>query len=159
VWMKLGTSVLVVVGCSASTAQISADWKGGLQAEGYSSPAPDQVASLHHRILTTTSTICQEVVELPASFESSPSRIVTKTGGTFSLDDLVLRAIGSAGDFLASSPITVSVYYEPGVLSRVVSQEREFRGSGIGNGVVVIQGACGKGDPPVRLEVPVIVEG
>lgn len=158
-WIKLGISVLVVGGCSVSTAQINTDWEGGLLAEGYSSPTTDRVADLHYRVFTTTSTICEELRELQASFESSPNRIVIKAGGAFSLHDLILRAKTSAGEFLPSIPITVSVYNEPGVLTRASTKERVFRATSVGDGVAIIQAACGSADPPVRLEIPVVVEG
>jgi hypothetical protein len=140
-----------------STAQVNVDWQGGMLAEGYSSSPPDRAAELHHRVFTTTSTICDELVDLPVRFESSPSRIVIKTGDRFSLDDLILQAIGSGGEFLPTSPITVSLFYEPGVLTSDVPQGREFRGSSVGNGIVIVQAVCTGAAPPVRLEVPVLV--
>jgi hypothetical protein len=149
--------LVFLVGCSGVLAQIGPNWHGGMQGEGYSSISPEQPLELQYRMFTTTSTEC-EGVTLPARFEVSPTRVALRVGDRFSVDDLILRAVDARGTFLARSPITASIFYEPGVLGQLDLQVREFVASRPGHGVVIFQGVCRNPGQPVRLEVPVIVE-
>jgi hypothetical protein len=138
-----------------AAAQGKPDLLGGTIAEGYSSPDAQTPVRLAHRWFTATSRPCEELETLPTRLVPSPSEIMVRVGEEFLLPTLIVQATDSSQRVIPNAPISMTIWYQRGVLDFQDDQAQYFSITGVrpGNAIVIVQMLCGELEARIPIRI------